>query len=97
MSSEPWRTSPYSEDLRWKMVWQREILGLKYSRIARNLNVDESTVIRTLQLFWTTGQVAKRPYPSMRAYRDLTDSAQLFIINTVVERPGIYLEEIKKD
>lgn len=96
-SSEPWRTSPYSEDLRWKMVWQKEILGLTYSSIARNLSVDESTVMRILKLFWMTGLVAKRSYPSKRAYRDLTNSAQIFIINIVVQKPGIYLEEIKKE
>lgn len=84
-SSEPCRTSPYSEDLRWKMVWQKEVLGFTYSKI---------TVIRTLELFWMTGQLAKRPYPSKRAYRDLTGSVQIFIINTVVEKP---LEEIKKE
>ncbi len=65
--------------------------------VAKNLNVDVSTVTRTLKLFWMTGTVAKRPYPSNRAYRELTASAQLFIITIVVERPGIYLEEIKKE
>lgn len=96
-SSEPWRTSAYSEDLRWKMVWQREMLGLTYPVIASNLNVDESTVIRTLKLFQITGQVSKKQYPSSMAYRDLTASAQLLIMNIVIERPGIYLREIKEE
>ena len=39
-SCEPERTSAYSEDLRWKMVYQREILGLTYDSIAQNVGVD---------------------------------------------------------
>ena len=30
---------PYSNDMRWRMVWQREVLGYKYDQIAANLNV----------------------------------------------------------
>lgn len=96
-SSEPWRTTAYSEDLRWKMVWQREGLRLTYSRIASNLNVDKFTVIRVVRLFQLTGHVGKRSYPSNRAYREITASAQLFIMNIVIEKPGIYLKEIKKE
>ncbi len=39
----------------------------------------------------------KRPYPSERAYRDFTEPEQLFVLNIVIERPGVYLEEIKKE
>ncbi len=76
------------------MVWQREGLGLTYHLIASNLGVDETTVIR---IFSTTGQVTKRPYPSERAARVLTDPGKLFILNLVVQKPGIYLREIQKD
>lgn len=96
-SSEPWRTAAYGEDLRWKMVWQREGLRLTYSRIASNLNVDKSTVMRVLRAFQLTGHVGKKSYPTNRAYRELTASAKLFIMNIVIERPGIYLKEIKKE
>ncbi len=79
------------------MVWQREALRLTYSSIARNLGVDESTVIRTLELFNTTGSVAKRVYPSNRASRILTEPGQLYILNLVLDKPGIYLNEIQKE
>ena len=49
-SCEPRRTSAYSEDLRWKMVYQREIRGLTYDSIAQNVGVDVSTVWRTVKL-----------------------------------------------
>ena len=44
-SCEPPRTSAYSEDLRWRMVWQSELPGYSQQTIAQNLGVDQSTVI----------------------------------------------------
>ena len=96
MSCEPGRTSAYSEDLRWRMVWQREAIGLPRSVVASNLGVDESTVFRTLQLFHSTGSVAKRKYPTDRAARILTSPCQLLILDLVIQRPGIYLHEIQQ-
>ena len=49
-SSEPGRTSAYSNDLRWKMVYQKEALSLTLSVIASNLCVDVSTVKRVLKV-----------------------------------------------
>jgi transposase len=79
------------------MVWQREALEFSYLVIASNLGVDEATVRRTVDLFRTTGQVAKKPYPSDRAERVLSTPGQLLILNLVVQRPGIYLREIQKE
>ena len=57
-SFEPRRSSAYSEDLRWRMVWQCEGLGYSQAQAGRNLGVDRSTVTRTLQLFHATGSVS---------------------------------------
>ena len=90
------RSSAYShEDLRWRMVWQREALGYTYAKIAENLCVDKSTVSRTLTLFQTSGSVSKRHYPKERAFRKLTTPAQLLILHLCLSRPGIYLREIQ--
>ena len=43
-SSQPSRSSAYSEDLRWKIIWQRFSLELPVKSVARNLSIDESTV-----------------------------------------------------
>lgn len=94
---EPSRTSAYDEDLRWRIVWQSEILEYSQEVIAQNLNIHQSTVSRTLHLFNTTGSVRKRPYPKERAFRKLTDSCQLLIYHLVVQRPGIYLHEIQSE
>ena len=95
-SCEPRRSSAYSEDLRW-MVWQSEALGCSYSTIAQNLNVDKSTVCRTIQLFYSTGTVSKRDYPKDSAPRKLSNPAQLFILHLVIKQPGIYLHEMQRE
>ena len=43
-SCEPLRSTAYSDDLRWKVVWQREALTLSCEEVARNLCIDRSTV-----------------------------------------------------
>ena len=93
-SCEPFRSSAYAEDLPWRMIWQSEALGLSYGTIAQNLNVDKSTVCRTLQLFHTTGNV-KKDYPKENASRKLTAPAQLFILHLTLEKPGVCLNEIQ--
>lgn len=94
-SMEPGRTSAYSEDLRWRMVYQHEVLGLSYRKIARNLNVDHSTVNRVLARFHATGDVAPTRPPGRRS--DLTTIDELVILENVIERPGIYLHELQTD
>ena len=79
------------------MIWQGEGLGYTYGEISVNLGVDASTVQRTVTLFKNTGSVHKRPYPKDKAARKLTPIAQLFVLNLVVKKPGIYLYEIQKE
>ena len=85
-SCEPRRSSAYSEDL-----------GCSYSTIAQNLNVDKSTVCRTIQLFYSTGTVSKRDYLKDSAPRKLSNPAQLFILHLVIKQPGIYLHEMQRE
>jgi transposase len=80
--------------LRWRIVWQSEALGISCSEIATNLSIDISTVKRVLQIFATTGDVCKKPYPSERAYRKINEPVQHYILYLTLTRPGIYLREI---
>ncbi len=41
-SGEPLRGRAYGDDLRWHMIYRREMLGLTYQEVAKNLNVDSS-------------------------------------------------------
>ena len=96
-SCESKRSSAYSDDLRWRIVWQREALQFTISQIAVNLCVSESTVRRTIQRFETSGEVAKSEYPSEACSRKITEPVQFYIMNLVLEKPGIYLSEITSE
>ena len=78
-SCENSRSSPYSNDLRWRLVWQVLALQLPIKKVAANLSVDGSTV----RLFETTGSVNKKAYPSEKSFRKITKSAELFILHLV--------------
>lgn len=96
-SSEAHRTSAYHEDLRWRIVWLKEALGLNHHEVAKNLGVDKSTVQRTLKIFKTTGKISKRTYPKERCARKLTLPAQLLILHLLIQKPTMYLHEIQKE
>ena len=93
-SCEPRQKSAYSNDLWWRMVWQREVLGYKYQVVAQNLNVDLSTVWRIVKLFRNLGSVDKKHY-SQSISQKLTPPLELYLLNGVLMNLGIYLREIQ--
>ena len=93
-SCESKRSSAYSEDLRWRMVYQSLGLRLPYSEIACNLCVDVSTVKRTVKLYNQTGSVSKKVYDKSGLPRKLTETVKYYIIQLILQHPGIYLREI---
>ena len=96
-SCEPSRCSAYSEDLRWRIIWQVEGLKLTYTQVAKNLGVDKSTVSRIQQRFMITGSLSRKSYPKDQAFRKITMPVQLLILHLVVDKPGILLHEIKEE
>jgi len=95
MSCERYRTIAYSSDIRRRIIHQ--VIGLKktYRDVPSKLNVDPSTVQRTVDLFLWTGAVQKRSYPQhFGPDMKLTDIGKHFILDRVIEKPGIYLNEI---
>ena len=94
-SCEPSRTSAYSDDLRWRIIWQVEGLGYSVKQVAQNLSIDKSTVYRIHDRFGATGSVCKSIYPKEKAFRLLTTPAQILILTLIVDRPGIFLREIQ--
>lgn len=94
-SCEPKRKAAYSSDLRWRMVWQNVVVGHTYATVARSLNVDVSTVWRTVKRFHQTGEVTKTRVPQQ--HRKLTKPVELVILHLVLSTPGIYLREIQKE
>ncbi len=97
-SCQPQRTAAYDQDLRWRMVYQHYALELSYKKVAENLNVDPSTVQRTIQLFEATGAVSKTEHPKGHShpFKKLTLIDEFLILELVIERPGIYLSEIQQ-
>ena len=43
MSAEPGRKTAYSDDLRWRVIYQRIGMGQPFHKIAMNLNIAAST------------------------------------------------------
>ena len=96
-SCEPGRTRACGEDLRWRIVWQREALGKKCKDVASNLGVDPATVSRVVTRFRETGHVLKKSHPSRRVFRKLTMGVEMMILHIVLRRPGIYLHEVARE
>ena len=73
-------------------------LGTSYSETAGCLSVDQSTIRRTVALFDQTGSVAKCRYPVTHGdhLRKLTDVDKFLVLEIAIEKPGIYLREIKQ-
>ena len=95
-SVETRRTSPYSDDLRWRMIWQKEALGLSSSEVATRLGVDPTTVRRIIRKFKRTGNVGKEKYPvRLHPLRKLSLPIQFCIADLVLQRPGIYINELQ--
>ena len=94
-SYESRRSSAYSEDLQWRIIYQKLALGLSYGDISNNLGISKSTSQRTVSLFLTTGNVQKKSYPTPRAYTKLTSPAKLHILHLVIEKHYLYLDEIQ--
>ena len=83
VACESRRSSAYSEDLRLRMVYQREGLGVSYAEIATNVNIDQWTVKRVVKLFNDTGSVTKKS-------RKITEVVQFFILQLVPQCPSWY-------
>jgi len=76
------------------MIYQTVGLRKSYRQVASALNVDASTVQRTVKLLEETGSIQKRKYPPNNEITKLTNFAKMFIVCLVIERPGIYLHEV---
>ena len=97
MSCEQSRCSAYSKDLRWRIVWKKLALGLDNKSISSNLCVDPSTVHRVIKRFNECGSVNKKEYPNDCRVKKLITSAELIILNMVLQNPGVYLREIQEE
>ena len=73
-------------------MYQRCILDLPYAEVhevARNLNVDPSTVCRTVKLFEETDCMFKYPFKKLTAHNELA-------ILDVLDKPSTHLREVQQ-
>ena len=94
-SAEPHRTSAYSNDLQWRMVYQQRIMGLSCREVAKNLCIDASTVSRVVNRFDETGEV-DATHRSGRPTK-LTQFDEFLILENILQRPSTYLQELVQD
>ena len=96
-SCESARTKAYINDLRWRMEYQRCMLGLTYEEVASRLSVERvnpSTVWRVVQHFEEHGTVDSC-YTHEGLPKILTALEEIIILEVVTNRPAIYLCEIQ--
>ena len=93
-SAEPGRTTAYSPDIGWRVVWQRIGMEYTYQQIGRRLQIAPSTAHRIFSRFKDTGDVAPREQPSRERLQNLDNDHKLLIMAIVCENPCLYLREI---
>ena len=91
-SAEPTRRAPYSNDLRWRIVWQRIALGHGFKKIASNLNISVGTAYNIFKLFEATGEVDHKPQPKRE--RELDSHHEIYIVGMILDSPTLQLSEI---
>ena len=91
-SAEPTRRAPYSNDLRWRIVWQRIALGHGFEKIASNLNISVGTAYNIFKLFEATGEVDHKLQPKRE--RKLDSHHEIYIIGMILDSLTWQLSEI---
>ena len=86
----------YSEDLRWRIVFQVCLQGKTIEQVAHDTYVSHSSVERFVHLFHTTGDVTslqQKHGPN----RKLSEFEELTVLQSFLNKPGIYLSEVQED
>ena len=95
-SAEPARTTAYSPDIGWRVVWQRLGMDLTFKQIAERLQIAVGTAHRIFKRFKDTGDVSAtvRKGVPRHSLRKLDQYHELYILCLISENPGLYLAEI---
>ena len=96
MSAEPGRKRAYSVDIRWRVVYQRIGMELRFHEIANRLNIATSTAHRIYQQFERTGNVEPMQRKARPELRALDEHDELLVIGIIMENPTLYFDEVSK-
>ena len=93
-SAEPGCTTAYSDDLWWRVVWQRLVRELSFSEIAKNLNIAVGTA-NVWSRFMLIGEVSAKKQPP-RYKRKMDDYQELLLTGLILEQPQMYISEMRQ-
>jgi len=93
-SAEPTRKAPYSNDIHWRIVWQRLAMDLPYWKIAQNLSIGVGTVYNVFKTFQNSREVSNSSKRERADSRALTASEEMFVVGLALESPCLYLREL---
>ena len=86
--------TPFSLDLRWRVVWLHLSTNYAPARITQLMSISERTVWHYISLFKHTGDIQPRkrrngPRILMGGFEQIT------LLRLILENPGIYLGELQ--
>ena len=85
---------PYSDDLRWRMIYNRVFYARSYEEIATLLFVSPRTVYRTVRTFLYTGDVKPCHLGRPSDSTTLFPHEEYIIMDCILQSPQIQLNEI---
>ena len=86
--------NPYSNDLRWRVIWLYLAKNLSIAEVSELVCVSERTIKRYITQFNQTGDV----HPATHQHgppKLLGEFEQLVLLRLITENTGIYLYEIQ--
>ena len=86
----------YSDDLRWRAVWQRRLQNKSVEAVARDLYIAPRTVERWVKLFDTTGNVSPKE-STHGPPRKLSEFEELTVLQSLLTNQGVYLHEVQSE
>ena len=86
--------APYSNDIRWRMIYQRLFYRRSYDEIAWQLFVSSKTVYRTCKTFLETGDVKLCRLGRSNGSITLFPHEVYMIMDFVLRTPQIELKEL---
>ena len=86
----------YSEDFRWRIVFQHCLRGQSIRSDAKGNYVSASTVEKVVLLYKRTGDV-RSVRKKLGPDTVLSDQEELIVLQLFLDKPGIYLREVQQE
>ena len=86
----------YSEDFRWRIVFQHCLQGKSIRMVAKDNYACKSTVERLVNRYKTTGDVLSVQEKHGPSHK-LSDQEELIVLQLFLDKSGIYLREVQEE